>query len=90
MPSENSFFTASPSNIILVTVKKAEDRESLILRLYETAGKPTEAAVSLFRKPEKVFELDLMENRLNALPFKDGTVSLKFGKSEIKTLEVVY
>jgi alpha-mannosidase len=90
LPPSFSFFKASPTNIILVTVKKAEDRESLILRLYESEGEETEALVEFFHTPNKIYELDLMENRLHSVPFKEGSLSLKFGKSEIKTLEFVY
>ncbi len=89
-PSFFSFFKASPSNIILVTIKKAEDRESLILRLYESEGSEAEALVEFFHRPDKIYELDLMENRLHSVPFKENSLSLKFGKSEIKTLEFVY
>lgn len=90
LPSSYSFFKASPSNIILATVKKAEDRESLILRLYEAEGKATKALIELFRKPKKVYELDLMENRLHSLTFNENSFHLEFGKSEIKTIELVY
>jgi alpha-mannosidase len=89
-PPSFSFFKASPSNIILVTIKKAEDRESLILRLYESEGNEAEALVEFIHRPDKIYELDLMENRLHSLPFEENSLPLKFGKSEIKTLEFVY
>ena len=90
LPPSYSFFKASPSNIILVTVKKAEDREGLILRLYEAEGTPTQAQVEFFRSPKKVFELDLMENRQQALSCEKNSLALKFGKSEIKTIEIAF
>ncbi len=89
-PPSFSFFKPSPSNIILATIKKAEDRESLILRLYESEGTETEALIEFFHRPDKIYELDLMENRLHSVPFEENSISLKFGKSEIKTLEFVY
>ncbi len=85
-----SFFKASPSNIILSSIKKAEDRKSLVLRLYEAEGEATTAIIELFQKPKALYELDLMENRLHSLSFKNKAFSLNFGKSEIKTIEVVY
>lgn len=85
-----SFFRATPTNIILVTAKKAEDRDSLILRLYESEGTESEATLEFFRKPKKVYELDLMENRLRGLPFEESSLLMKFTKYEIKTLELVY
>ena len=90
LPASHSFFRASPSNIVLAAIKKAEDRESLVLRLYESEGEETEATIEFSRKPKKIYELDLMENRLNSVPFGENSLSLKFGISEIKTIEIVY
>jgi len=39
---------------------------------------------------KKVYELDLIENRLHPLSVKGKKVPLSFGKSEIKTLELVF
>jgi alpha-mannosidase len=90
LPPSFSFFKAEPSNIILVTVKKAEDRDSVILRLYESEGQETEASISFFQIPKKTYELDLMEKRIKSLSAKDMELKLKFSKSEIKTIELVY
>ncbi len=90
LPASCSFFQADPSSIILATIKKAEDRESLILRLYESAGTPARAVVRFFQLPRKAYELDLMENRLRSLSLSENSLSLDFGRSEIKTLELEY
>jgi alpha-mannosidase len=89
-PPSSSYFEASPSNIILATVKKAEDRDSLILRLYEAEGKETEGVVKFLHQPKEIFELDLMENRLGSVLVEENETPLRFGKSEIKTLELVF
>jgi alpha-mannosidase len=39
LPPEHSFASASPENIVLTAVKKAEDAKGLIFRAYEWAGK---------------------------------------------------
>jgi len=92
LPAAFSFFKAEPSNIVLSAVKKAEDRNSLVLRLYEAEGNPTEAKLTFFRRPKEVYVLDLMENRLQPMTLKAGenALVLKFGKSEIKTIELVF
>jgi len=90
MPPEYSFFKVSASNIILVTVKKTEDRETVILRFYEAEGINTDTLVTLFRRPKEIYELDLMENRQHLVSFNDKSFTLKFGRSEIKTIELVY
>ena len=48
LPARHSFVSASPDNVVLTAVKKAEDARGLILRVYEWAGK--NATVS-FRVP---------------------------------------
>jgi alpha-mannosidase len=90
LPPASSFFKAEPSNIIVVTVKKAEDRDSIVLRLYESEGQETEASISFFQKPKRIYELDLMEKRSRSLSTRDGMLRLEFGRSEIKTVELVY
>ncbi len=39
LPAEHSFASVSPENVVLAAVKKAEDANGLILRVYEWAGK---------------------------------------------------
>jgi alpha-mannosidase len=39
LPAANSFACASPENVVLTAVKKAEDAKGLIFRAYEWAGK---------------------------------------------------
>jgi alpha-mannosidase len=39
LPAEHSFASASPENVVLTAVKKAEDAKGLIFRAYEWAGK---------------------------------------------------
>ena len=39
LPAEHSFASAEPENVVLTAVKKAEDANGLIFRVYEWAGK---------------------------------------------------
>jgi alpha-mannosidase len=39
LPAEHSFASVSPDNVVLTAVKKAEDTNGLIFRVYEWAGK---------------------------------------------------
>jgi alpha-mannosidase len=39
LPASHSFISVSPDNVVLTAVKKAEDTNSLIFRVYEWAGK---------------------------------------------------
>lgn len=88
-PTTMSFFEADADNIVLAAVKKAEDRETLILRLYESEGRDTSTRLRLFFTPKKTVLCDLMENRKESLSFADGAIELRFKKWEVKTLEIV-
>ncbi len=43
LPASHSFASVGPENVVLTAVKKAEDANGLILRVYEWAGKETTA-----------------------------------------------
>jgi len=49
LPAEHSFASVTPENVVLTAVKKAEDANGLILRVYEWAGK--DATVSFHVPP---------------------------------------
>lgn len=90
LPPSASFFSVQPENIVLVSIKKAEDRESLILRLYESQGRPVQANMQFHNIPALIFETDLMESRKNELFLENNMLKLDFGSYEIKTIELVF
>lgn len=55
-----------------------------------TEGRETEGIVEFFRIPEKVYDLNLMEERLQPLSAEGKRITLHFGPSEIKTVELEY
>jgi alpha-mannosidase len=95
LPAARSFIQAAPTNIVLSSLKMESGYNSrnLIVRLYETFGKKTEAKIS-FPWPVQAVETDLIER-----PVKDAAVwssqgpaneiAVPVGPYEIKTLKVV-
>jgi alpha-mannosidase len=66
LPAAGSAATSvAPGNVILSSVKKAEDEDAIVFRLYDTAGKTSAAKVTLdaalFGRPEEAQEVDLLE-----------------------------
>jgi alpha-mannosidase len=82
-----SLVTVDASNVIVESVKWAEDGGGFIVRLYE-AGKSGVATTVGFGVPVRsVSECNLLEERLSdPVAFSDGRVLLSFGPFEIKTL----
>ena len=87
---ETSMFGVEGDGVILETVKPAENGSGLVLRLYESKGRPASATLTLFREPAGVIATDLMEKPGGAVAFSGVKVPLQFAKFEIKTLLVTF
>jgi len=88
LPKSFSFVKVYPENVILETIKKAEDSESFILRLYETIGQRTEAKI-LFSEPVlQAWETDMMERKISKLSIQGKSLRVDLGAYEIKTIQI--
>jgi alpha-mannosidase len=85
-----SLFTLDRSNIILETVKPAEDGtpEDIVLRLYESMGTRTRVSLTIGFPVKAVFRTDMLETKLEAVKVLDGLVNLEFRPFEIMTLRL--
>ena len=90
LPLVYSFFSVDSSQVVLDTIKKAEDDDAIILRLYEAYGRPANVTLRVFRKPLMVKETNLMEESPADVTFKGSEIKLKFKKFEIKTLKLKF
>jgi alpha-mannosidase len=82
-----SWITVNRENIVVETVKKAEDSRALIIRLYECAGQATCAKLNIQLPYESIEWVDLLEERCNPAKLGPGT-ELQFGPFEIHTLKL--
>lgn len=53
-PQKQSFFKINKENILVTVLKKAEETDDFILRLYETKGKSTQVEIKLFKRIFKI------------------------------------
>ena len=90
------YFSISSDNVILETVKMAEDGENhLILRFYEAFGRHTSCVVKTGFKISKLWETTMEEiiSSPTALPVKllenESEILLDFAPFEIKTLRLI-
>lgn len=75
-------------NVMIEAVKKAEDTDHLIVRLYETAGAGAKARLSLSMDCQTIEETDLLENVTGLLAERKNEVCLCFTPFEIKTIRI--
>jgi alpha-mannosidase len=91
LPASHSFVSVSPDNVVLTAVKKAEDSNALIFRVYEWAGK---AATVEFHVPPGATAAtvtNMMEApEGGALPLSSDVVKAPIKPFEILTVRVDY
>jgi alpha-mannosidase len=91
LPASHSFLSVDDDNVILTAVKKSEDDNALILRVYDWSGKPSSAKFTLPPGATAATEVNLMEQPIgSAIPIESNTATLSIGPFEIRTLRVDY
>lgn len=75
-------------NITIETIKKAEDDDSVIVRLYECYNKKTDAAVHFGFDFKKAYLCDLMEENICELPHDGKSIRIPVKNYEIITLKL--
>ncbi|HMD32862.1 MAG TPA: glycosyl hydrolase-related protein, partial [Candidatus Acidoferrales bacterium] len=88
LPVEQSFAGLEPANLLLTALKQAEDGGDLILRFYETAGRKTDARITLPPGVVEVWDANLMEQAGEKLAFDGKSVTVPVGPYEIATLRL--
>jgi len=84
----SSLLNISADNIVIETVKPAEDGNGFIARLYETEGTYTLCDLKFDSQVKSVFKTDMLEYEDAQLETNNNTVVLEFRPFEIKTLRL--
>jgi alpha-mannosidase len=85
-----SLLRVDAENIMADTVKKAEDGNGVIVRMYEYENKRGKAFAELGKKIAQVYECDLMENNQRELEHSDDRFRFEYLPYEVKTFRVVF
>jgi len=84
-----SFFNLDATNIIIETVKLAEDGSNdIILRLYEAKRNRTHCTLSTVLPINKASQTDMLERHQGELSVSQGKIELDFRPFEVKTLRL--
>ncbi|MDD4295445.1 MAG: alpha-mannosidase [Ruminiclostridium sp.] len=82
------FVELDNDNVVVEAIKKAEDNDDIIIRLYECNGSATSAKIKMGVVPESAFLTDLMEQDLREVVIRDNTIELSSKPFEITTLKL--
>ena len=86
---ERSLLTVSESNIIIDTVKYAEDGSGdIIVRLYECVNSYTQCGLKFGFDIERAYITNMLEENINSANVESGEILLDFKAFEVKTLRI--
>ena len=83
-----SWFAVDTPNLVLDTVKPAEDSDALVLRLYEAHGARGRARIRVGLPFSRAVRANLLEDEGDELPVAGGTIEIAYRPHEIVTILV--
>ncbi|MFH0989235.1 MAG: glycoside hydrolase family 38 C-terminal domain-containing protein [bacterium] len=90
LPATSSFIQLSPSNIILASIKKAEESNAWVIQMVNPGGGASVAQLTLPRAPKKALLTNFLEEEGKALEVKNNSVSIPMRQNGIATLKVIF
>ncbi len=88
LPEEKSFFSISAPNVLVSTIKKGEDDDSVVIRLYDIEGKDAELDLTSAFALDRVEHVNIIEEEGKPLPFQARRVKIGLGHHSIETLKL--
>ena len=89
LPTQSSLIEVNNENVIVETVKKAEDSEEIVIRFYECHGASAQAKIKLHFDYQSIVPVNLLEEQISNPQFNPTKMELHFGPFEIHTLKVI-
>lgn len=84
-----SIIKVDKENVIIEVVKKAEDSDNIIVRLYECYNNHDNVKLEFFKDLREVWECDLMENKIAKVEHDKNTFDFEIKPYEIKTFMLI-
>lgn len=83
-----SFFTINCKNVVIDTIKKCENSDDIIIRLYENYNKRSNVRLETCYNIHLVAETDMLENELKSISSDDKGFDFEIKPFEIKTFKL--
>jgi alpha-mannosidase len=90
MPSAMSMVQVDAENVIIEVVKKAEDTDHTIIRMYECYNRRTKATLTFFKDLKEARECNLMEKDTEDINIDGNSITFDIKPYEIKTFKVKF
>lgn len=90
LPTENSFLSIEPKNLILSAFKMSEDGKGVILRIYEAFGRDTIAKIILPFQPKEIWKVDFLENPLEKIMASGKAIEIPIQKNKVLSIKFIF
>lgn len=87
-PQDYSFLSVDKPNAVITAVKKAENGDGLIVRLYDSYDCKSVVTLSVPEGYTKAYLCDLMEKEIGTLEIMQGKIAIPVGNFEIITVKL--
>jgi alpha-mannosidase len=84
----SSFLSVDAANVVVETIKTADDGDGLIVRMYEAHNQRGPARITFTRPLASAVEVDLLERELGPATVEGASVTVELRPFEVKTLRV--
>lgn len=90
LPARLSFMDIDAENVMVETIKKAEDSDEIVVRCHEFYNRRSDVNMKFFNKVKKVVECNLMERNEKGIDFNEEGFSFRIEPYEIKTFKITF
>lgn len=87
--TKNSLLSVNKDNVIIETIKEAEDGSGIIIRMYECENSLTKARVQLGINASSIKECNLIEEEGESIPVYEESFNIEIKPYEIKTYKIL-
>lgn len=86
-PAEFSLVSCNKNNVVIETVKKAEDEDAIIVRMYDAFDRREKVSLTVADGFKKAYLCDMLEKNISELAFDGKKVTVPVSNFEIVTLK---
>ena len=90
LPPVASVVSCPDENLVIETVKKSEDRDSLLIRILQLNGKRVTSSIRTELPIKEAYQCNLLEERLQKISWNDEGVAVRLRPHEIQTIELIF
>ncbi len=90
LPARHSFVRLSPSNLVLTTVKQAENSGAWVIQWYESEGRQSTAELELPVQPKRVHVTNFLEEPGAPVPVNGSKVLVPTARNGVQTVLVEF